>query len=357
MGCGTLALSVLVFVTLWRRVRIISFALVWIFLTLLPFLDARWAPTDFFAEGNLYLASAGFCWIVGWAAVVAWSGEASVLPRLLARAVPVALLVVAMLYGVRTVRRNKDWATDETLYRRTLEVQPEANAIRVRLGSLLLRRGDLSGAERELQQTISGASNNSLALTAFALSNLGLLRARQSRADEALSDASKAVDTDPENLFAQLTLADMLATLNYASEAESHYQRAISISPLSVAAHSRYAQFLLDAGRLDEARNQFETSVGADPTPDAYISLGDIYTKWQDWKRAESAYENAIALSPRESRAHIGLGKLYEADGRPGDALREIESGLAIDPSNTDAQDAAVRLRGKAPQLPNAVPQ
>ncbi len=350
-GLAGLALCGVLFVALWRRVRILSFGLVWLFLTLAPVLNPRWAPANAFAEINLYLPSVGFCWIVGWAAVVAWSGEAPLLPRLLSRAVPIALMVVAMLCGIRTVRRNRDWANDETLYRRTLESQPDASAIRSRLGATLFNRGDLPEAEQELQEALSTEPTN-----AFALSNLGLLRASQHRMDEALNDLDKAVQIDPTNLFAQLSLADVLADGSRASEAESHYRTAIADSPLSVNARNHYAKFLFDAGRVDDARNEYERSLGVDPTADACGHLGDIYTKWQNWKLAEDSYEHAIALDPKESGAHFGLGKLYEADGRPGDALREIERGLVIDPTNADAQAAAIRLRGAAPHLPSVVP-
>ena len=60
------------FVWLWSRARPLSFALVWMGITLAPVMNARWMPAGVFAERYLYLPSVGFCWLLGCAAVWLW---------------------------------------------------------------------------------------------------------------------------------------------------------------------------------------------------------------------------------------------------------------------------------------------
>ena len=179
------------FVWLWSRARPLSFALVWMGITLAPVMNARWMPAGVFAERYLYLPSVGFCWLLGCAAVWLWrasptetsatrtsatlrttttttqaSTPQATTPQgaathataklasatripFLRRAVPVLLAAVALLYGVRTIRRNRDWRTEEVLFRRTLEEQPDAQLIRTDLGVVYWERGDEVSAERE----------------------------------------------------------------------------------------------------------------------------------------------------------------------------------------------------------------
>jgi Flp pilus assembly protein TadD len=52
----------------------------------------------------------------------------------------------------------------EAMYRRALAVDPEDGDIRIRLGQLLLRRGDRSGAEREAMGALAVQPGRSAAL-------------------------------------------------------------------------------------------------------------------------------------------------------------------------------------------------
>jgi Tfp pilus assembly protein PilF len=133
------------------------------------------------------------------------------------------------------------------------------------------------------------------------------------------------------------------------AEADWQFRIARAISPLSTRAHNAYGEFLYSSERLEEARDEFERSVQVDPTLDAYDRLGDIYVTLQDRKKAETAFRGALTVNNFDSHAHFALGQLLEEDGRPGDALREIESGLQTDPNDSAAKMALVRLRGNSP--------
>ena len=61
----------------WKSNRQAAFGVVWLLATLAPVLNVRWMTSNPFAERYLYLASVGFCWIVGWAGVRGWNLLAS----------------------------------------------------------------------------------------------------------------------------------------------------------------------------------------------------------------------------------------------------------------------------------------
>jgi tetratricopeptide (TPR) repeat protein len=349
LGLAGLALCGTLFVLLWRRAHLLSFAFVLIFLPLAPVLNARWMPASVFAERYLYLPSIGFCWLVGWAAVTFWRADVPGYVRPLCRAVPLLLVAVAFPYAMKTVARNRDWRTGETLFLRTLE-QSDSSLIRTNLGAIYFNNGDLVGAEHEWLEALAAGPTN-----AFALDNLALLRQRQHRYVESLDYSWRALRARPQYMMGHLNLAETLAQMDRTAEAEWQYRIATAIAPLSTRAHNAYGEFLFDSERLQDAQAEYERSVHVDPTGDAYDRLGDIYQLAQDRARAEQAFRHALSLNAFDSNAHFGLGLVLEEAGRPGDALHEIESGLELDPSDPQGKAAVIRLRGGAP--PQAIPR
>jgi tetratricopeptide (TPR) repeat protein len=230
-GLAGLLVCALAFLWLWRRERTASFALVWMGATLAPVLNARWMPAGVFAERYLYLPSVGFCWLLAWGAARAWRTAVAAEPsghlHLLSRAVPAALAVLAASYGVRTVTRNRDWRTDEALYSKTLAQQPDAKIIRTNLGAVYFDRGDLAAAEREWTLALGPGRHY-----ASTLNNMGLLRARQERYEEAIDYFKQAVRERPKYMSPHKSLAKVYAELGRDEEAEREYRLAVELAPL-----------------------------------------------------------------------------------------------------------------------------
>ena len=378
------------FVWLWSRARPLSFALVWMGITLAPVLNARWMPAGVFAERYLYLPSVGFCWLLGCAAVWLWrasptetsatrtsatlrttatartttttpqsSTPQATTPQgaathataklasatripFLRRAVPVLLAAVALLYGVRTIRRNRDWRTEEVLFRRTLEEQPDAQLIRTDLGVVYWERGDEVSAEREW--TAALGPGHPYAPT---LNNLGLIRSHQKRYAEAIALFQQAMALRPKYMDPYKNLANTYAEMGRIEDADREFRQAVALDPLSSDARNTYGHFLLDRGRTAEAEEQFRLSAEADPNAEAAENLGAILAGQSDTQRARVAFEAALALDPFDSRARFALAALDEQDQRYTEAMREYRAGLETDPQNASALEAVRRLQAQ----------
>jgi Tfp pilus assembly protein PilF len=341
LGLAGLALCAIVFVLLWKNEHLLSFAFLLIFLPWGPVLNARWMPASVFGERYLYLPSVGFCWLVGWGAVRLWNAEGPPLLQPIARAVPALVAAVALFYAVRTVTRNRDWTSDEALFRQALESQGDASLIRSDLGAIFYNRDKFADAEREWQAALSYGPSN-----AFALDNMALLRHQQHRYVESLDYSWRALRWRPAYTMAHVNLAETLADTGRDAEADWQFRVATTLSPLSTKAHNKYGKFLFRAGRMEDARNEYERSVQADSTADAYDQLGKIYLRWQDIPRAEQAFRRSLGVDVFDSDAHVGLGQVLESKGDQADALHEFEKGLEMDPSDKVAKAAALRLRG-----------
>ncbi|MGH9679264.1 MAG: tetratricopeptide repeat protein [Candidatus Acidiferrales bacterium] len=344
LGVAGILLGGMFFLFLWKHAQLLSFAFFLIFLPIGPVLNARWMPASVFAERYLYLPSVGFCWLLGWGAVKLWNAEGPGWVRPVSRGVPAAVAVIAMLYAVRTVTRNRDWKTDEDLFRQALASQHDASLVRSDLGAVYFNHGDSAAAEREwLAALVIGPHN------VFALNNMAMARQHEHRFAESLDYSWRALRDRPAYDAAHLNLAETLALMGRNTEAEWQFRIATALTPLSVRDHNEYGTFLYKLGRLEDARNEFQQSADADPNTDAYDRLGKIYLAWRDMPRAEHAFRRALQLDTFDSDAHFGLGKVLESTGHPADALREYDKGLEMDPSDKAAKAAAVRLRGSTP--------
>jgi Tfp pilus assembly protein PilF len=317
--------------------------------TIAPVLNARWMPAQVFAERYLYLPSLGFCWLFGGAVAKLWrearreraaSGHA-----LMPQAIAISVAVVACLYAIRTVERNRDWRSDEVLYRRTLEAQPDAQVIHPNLGVYYSDRGDWSAAEREWTLALGPGKPS-----AVTLNNLGLVRKTQKRYSEATDLFDQAIHLRPKYMSPYKNLAEMYAEMGRVAEADSQFQQAVSLAPLDTNARNSYGHFLLQQGRTSEAREQFARSAEADANAEAYDNLGDLDLAAGDSQMARGDYQAALALNPIDNHAYFGLAMMDERQGRIDDALREYRAGLETDPRNAVALAAMERLAGRASQ-------
>jgi Tfp pilus assembly protein PilF len=255
------------------------------------------------------------------------------------RGVPIALAALALLYGTRTISRNRDWRTEEALYLRTLEAQPDAQIIRTNLGALYFDRGDLDAAEREWQTALGPRRPY-----ASTLNNLGLLRARQKRYGEAMAYFERALRERPTYMSPHKNLAAVYVEMGRPADAERELRTAVELAPLSAGARNEFGKFLLARGRPAEARQQFALSAQADPNSEALIHLGDLLASAGELDSARAAYRDAVALNPFDSRAQFGLAALEERAGRVVEALRGYRTGLETDPGNAQALQAVHRL-------------
>jgi Tfp pilus assembly protein PilF len=333
------------FVWFWRRDRMASLGFLWIGVTLAPVLNTRWMPANPFAERYLYLPSVGFCWLVAWAAVKLWRSvpaNVSASRSGWAAAIPILLVTLSAFYATRTFIRNRDWRNDETLYRRTLAQQPHAQIIRTNLGVVYFERGNLAAAEREWLASLGPRRPY-----ASTLNNLGLLRSRQKRYDEAISYFERALQERPNYVSPYGNLARVYVEMGRLDDAEIAFQKAVDMAPLNTAIRNEFGQFLLNQNRKAEAKVQFILSAQADPNAEAQTQLGKLLAANGEIAAARAAFRGAVSLDPFDSRAHFGLAALDERAGLKVDALRGYRAGLESDPGNAEALAAVRRLTGK----------
>lgn len=148
---------------------------------------------------------------------------------------------------------------------------------------------------------------------------------------QTLAAATRALELDPSTTEALVALADLkfYYDRNW-SGAEADYTQVLALNPSFTLARTQYARFLAALGRLDEAVLHAQDAVNRDTmAPEAAQTLGLIRYYQGDYERALEALKRALALDDGHPRAAAVMGRVYDALGRPRDAI--AETARAID--------------------------
>jgi Flp pilus assembly protein TadD len=331
-GIAAVATLAFVFRILWRKDRHLSFAVLWFAVTLGPVLNARWMSANVFAERYLYLPSVGFCWLAAWLWTRAWSAAEASSPR--RNALVTLLIVVGVVYGGRVVLRNRDWRTDEALYKTTLEQSPDAYLIRTNLGVVYWNRGERAAAVREWEQALPHNPDDPILLN-----NLGLARGREGKLEEAESLFRHAMRVRPDYAQPYLNLGRAYEKAGRFADAEREYRAAVERAPLQSTVRNQWARFLLGQKRLPEAEAEFRDSLRASFTSAASAGLGTTLLKQAKLMEAERAFRDAVDDDPHDFEALAGLGDVLSATNRPEEALRAYAEALRLSPANGEILD------------------
>ena len=126
-------------------------------------------------------------------------------------------------------------------------------------------------------------------------------------------------------------------------QALSCFSEALRIDPgygpahaMAARVHIARGEYYLDQPRraLEAARTAAKRAMELDPgLSEAHLAMGDVrrMLEW-DWRGAELAYAQAIALNPSQENAHRRWGITLAALGRGAESIRESERACELDP-------------------------
>jgi serine/threonine-protein kinase len=163
--------------------------------------------------------------------------------------------------------------------------------------------------------------------------NLGLLNATEGKNDIALQEYQKALDMNPRDADAIMSVAGIYERLNRIPEAEANYKRAIALRPDYWNGYVALALFYGRQKRVDDAIAQLKRVI--EITPDnatAYSNLGAEYMALPDnqgYPAAEAAFKKSLQIVPNYA-AYSNLGYLYFSVDRYAEAVPVFRQALAL---------------------------
>jgi len=143
------------------------------------------------------------------------------------------------------------------LLREAVRVRPGYHAGRYNLALALEARGQLEEAARELQVVLGQDQE----LYADLYYQMGLLRARQGRWDEAIAAHRRSVLMYPERPENRSALAAALANAGHPAEALQTYRDVVARAPHLTDAHYNIGLLLAAQGRTEEARRSLQRAL------------------------------------------------------------------------------------------------
>ena len=152
---------------------------------------------------------------------------------------------------------------------------------------------------------------------------------------QALEMAQKALALDPTTLIAQLAMGQIHLLKREHDEAIAWGERAVSTYPNADNAHVFLAWFLTAAGRPEEAVPLLKQAIRRNPIPPGwyFVTLGTTYRLIGRFDEAIVEIKKAVAYSPDDLLAHLGLAAAYAEAGRLEEARAEAAEVMRIQPT------------------------
>jgi protein O-mannosyl-transferase len=243
-------------------------------------------------------------------------------------------ILISVLY-LLSWKQSGMYFNAETLYRTTIQKNPDSWMAHTNIGHLLTDKGQTDEAMAHLEKAVQLAPHSG-----EAHNNLGVLLARIGRTDEAMAQYKKAVELEPNLVKPHNNLGILLGKTGRTDEAMVHFQKALELNPDFIEAHNNLGVLLKKMGRTDEAMMHFRKVLGLNPNDvEAQNSLGLLLANMGRTDEAMAHYQKALELNPKYPDAHNNLGFLLAKIGRKGDAMAHYLKALELNPDFVEAHN------------------
>ena len=254
----------------------------------------------------------------------------------------------AALDLARTYDALFDEANADKYFRRAIEIDPDYTEAHASYGGMLLGRGDLDEAVRQLNAAVQKEKNNDMAwyLLAVALT-------RKSAYDQALQAAREAVRLNPTRAEAHLALAEPLHQLKNWSDAEAEYRRYLTLSDFDSKLAGKLNYYVLGSligmGRKKRAA---QTDIWRDMRSQANFGLCDSISHQKRFDEAISYCQQALVFDPTDPVAHYLLARTFAEKynqtatlGLLAAARTHFDQVITLNPDTTEAANSRKYLQ------------
>jgi tetratricopeptide (TPR) repeat protein len=368
---------------------VLSFGLVWFFVTLLPNLIPR---SHVIFEHKLYLVSFGV-----FLAVMAGLFELLRAPR-----IRLAVIVfVLSLFCLLTYQRNLVWHDQVSFWQDAVQKAPRKSRPYMNLGGALVKAGQLDEAQYFLDKALAidpelwevwnnkgliateqgrysaaaGHFERALALKPDyeeIVNNRGLMHYRQGEYDSALRDFFRATEINPAFEQPYYHIGRIYFTRSDYAKAQQYYEKALDLFPDFYKAYNGLGLVYTQAGQYEQAEQSFRQALAikAD-VAEIYSNLGYLSYQQRQFDEALEYFNIALDLNPRFYKAYNNRGNVYQLQKKYDQALQDYSRTLSLQPEYAQAYsnrgvtyrtlgrlelalkdlDQAVRIAGQTPEF------
>jgi Flp pilus assembly protein TadD len=306
IGAALLLIAITGFCFFQRKIRpYLIVGWLWYLGTLVPVIGLVQVGAQTMADRYFYIPSIGlFIAIVFGLADIA--ERRLIAPWVSAAIANVVLLVLATLTDAQIHR----WNDSITLFKHALTVTRPNVIVEDNLGLAMHKSGQLDEAAAHFEKALQIQPNDYTALL-----TMGVIRFYQGRVPEAIEYAKATIRSEPDAPKAHNLLGMALAKQNRNDIALDEMRRAVELAPKDAEIRNDLGLALARLGRMAEAIDQFH---------------------------------EAVRLDPNNAAAHANLGLALLQSGKPRESIPEFEAALQLNP---EFKAAANGLRQAQAQL------
>jgi tetratricopeptide (TPR) repeat protein len=248
------------------------------------------------------------------------------------------------------MEQNPEQAIKE--YQTALQHDPSSDYLKARLAVLYFATGDLASAIRFADQVAEAPDQD-----AQLLGQIGGMYAAAGNPDKALTLFQRAIDKDPQKSDHYFAKGLLLANQKRFTEAEETINLGIKAGPESALGHYYLGRIGIESKNLEKAVGNFERALTLNPSFEpAYVALGSVYETNQQRDKAIAVYRRYLhGINPKNREIRHHLIRLQVGAKNYQEALAELESMLAEDPNDLDAQLRIGLIYGEQKNYPKAI--
>ncbi|XP_049938787.1 protein O-mannosyl-transferase TMTC1-like [Schistocerca serialis cubense] len=276
------------------------------------------------AERVLYMPSLGAVLAACYGAQLLWAGCGGCRARLCA--VGAASLLLAAAFCGRSLLRNRDWASRETLVRAGLRALPHNAKMHYNLANVLRDAGNADLAAEHYREAL-----RLWPTYASAHNNLGTLL----RADEAEAHFLAAIRHAPGHVHAHYNLGQLYRRDNRTEDAAVMLERCIRLDSGYTPAYLLLARLYAGAGLQARVGELLRQLVRLQPlSADRLADYGDWLLQQGRRLEALQLYQRALAVSCTHRAALLGAARILRSQGQLARVHQLLLRSLAMSPQH-----------------------
>ena len=240
--------------------KLISFAIFWFFITLIPFYNVVPIIT-LYQERYLYLPSFSVCIIFS---LLFFNLKKA------SKALAIIFIVFLILFfSVGTIRRNNDWQDAETLWKKTIQTSPDFSIAYNNLGRVYLGQNKDREALKLFMYAIEHKLNYGYSSYrpeyADPYNNIGIIYKKKGNYSLAIEYYKQAISLKSDYYQAHYNLGTLYNELGEYDKAIIEFIKAIRVRPTYAKAHNNLGISLMNIREIDEAIAEFEKALNINP--------------------------------------------------------------------------------------------